>query len=234
MTETTTTETMPSASELADAQTRYADADAWLRSATPGDPKAIEKVDEKIRAHAVIDRARRLGAASAAPGMTPEQRLDAIGRRKQTHAALLRDDLTPEERQAHLERAVTQSNALAAERPLYSAEDFARVLADGGISATDHERVQQTFTRLGLSGVEAMQAALALRDSPVESEDTLTEDELAARVEAWWGPDTDAKLEAADRGWALLRPDERRAMNSRRGSRPFMEQMAKLGQRRTS
>jgi hypothetical protein len=100
-------------------------------------------------------------------------------------------------------------------------------MREGGITDAGFDMFRTAADRLGLSGPDRVRVAAALRDSPAEP--ALSEDTMSARVDQWWGSQADAKLEAAERAWNRLTKAERLALTPRRGSRAFMEELARIG-----
>ncbi len=138
---------------------------------------------------------------------------------------------------ALVDLAIEQSSAIHAGEPVpgsFSAADVRGATREAGMTDEGHALYLAALDRLGVSGgVERMQLAFALRDSPAEDEETLTEDEMARRVGEWWGDGAvaDAKLAHAEAAWQALTRAERLALNPRRGNLALMEALAKLGKR---
>ncbi|HBH00972.1 MAG: hypothetical protein A2X36_00045 [Elusimicrobia bacterium GWA2_69_24] len=242
MTTETTTETPVSATQLAQAQSTKTEALAWLNASTlpSGDPERTKRVDAVIAAGEIIRRAADQARPQPAPTKTPAERVADIRARRETTGALMAEAQGTPLNAALLDQAIEQSAALHAGDAVpgaFTDADVRGMTRDAGLTDEGHALFGAALGRLGVqSGVERMQLAIALRDSPPEDEDALDEAEMARRVADWWGDgaEAEAKLAACDRAWASLTRAERLALSPRRGSRAFMEAMVKLGQRRAS
>lgn len=234
--------TIVSPQALADAQASYAEVDALLNDPDipAWDGRREAWTHRKIAADAVIRRA--LAAAEPeARGQTVEAQAQVLASKLQTRDAIKHNlqamrqaDEGDPETGLRVEYAIALSQQAHAEDQVpgrYTDADVRAVTKDAGMTDLGHGQFLAAAARLGAGGLERMQFGYALRDSPPEPEETLTPDVVSARWDQWWGGERDANEAHAERAWVALTKAERVALSPRRGGRPFMEAMVKLGKR---
>ena len=237
-TETTTTETPVSATQLAEAQQAYADADAWLRDPendryVTGAPERQRRIDAKIASHGVIHRAT--ARQPAAPTMTPTERVAAIAARRTTTAALMAEDQGTEMNHALVDVAIEQSAALHAGDAIpgaFTDADVDRAWRDAGVvTETDLAQIKAAMEKHGVSNLESARFAWSIRDATREPE--LTPEDRLACWSAWWPDDVsfEANQAAFARGWNQLSPADHEALIPFLRNRGVVERIIAFGRR---